>query len=158
MANRGIRKPTYYAFKFFKDLVGKCVLKNDNCVICLDGDTYKGVVFNSRVARTGEAIDLDFSFAADASKYSLIKKLVDEDTCNPLKLWHTMGEPSSLTEEQIKLLKESDKPLIETEIIDSEDGKVKTSVHLNEYGLMYFELKPFELTSDRGYDYERVIK
>lgn len=158
MANRGIRKPTYYAFKFFKDLVGKCVLKNDNCVICLDGDTYKGVAFNSRVARTGEAIDLDLSFAADAPKYSLIKKLVDEDTCNPLKLWHTMGEPSSLTEEQIKLLKESDKPLIETEIIDSEDGKVTTSIHLNEYGLMYFELKPFELTSDRGYDYERVIK
>lgn len=157
MANRGIRKPTYYAFKFFKDLTGECVLKNDYCVVCKENGIYKGVVFNSRVKRTGEALDMKLTIDAEADKYSLIKKVVDEDTCNPLKLWHVMGEPASLNEEQIKLLKDSDKPLTESVIIDSADGKVDVSMNVKEFGLVYFELKPYVLTSDRGYDYDRVV-
>lgn len=158
MANRGIRKPTYYAFKFFKDLTGQCVLKNDYCVVCDDYGTYKGVVFNSRVKRTGEGLNLELSFETEAEQYSLITKIVDEDTCNPLKLWHVMGEPSSLSDEQIKLLKESDKPLTEAVIVSSKEGKININLDVKEFGLVYFELKPYILTSDRGYDYERVVR
>ena len=157
MANRGIRKPTYYAFKFFKDLKGTCVMKNDNCVICKEGDVYTGVLFNSRTKRSGEDINLSLTFDADMEEYSLIQKIVDEDTCNPLKLWHTMGEPSSLDEDQIRLLKESDKPLTGSDILVSKDKKITASFDLKEFGLIFFELKPFSLKADRGYDYDRVM-
>lgn len=158
MANRGIRKPTYYAFKFFKDLTGQCVLKNDNCVICYEDGIYKGIVFNSRVQRTGEVLDVEFKLEAEHDQYSVIKKVVDENTCNPLKLWHVMGEPSSLNDEQIKLLKDSDKPLTESVILDSKDGVVSLDMHVEEFGLVYFEVKPYSLTADRGYNYERVMQ
>lgn len=157
LANHSIRKPTFYAFKFFKMLTGDCVLKENNCIVCKDGDTYKGVIYNSNIQRTGEKLSLDLEFEADQDQYSLISQIVDEDTCNPLKLWHAMGEPSSLTDEQIKLLKQSDKPLAVSDILSSKDGKVKASFDVNEFGLVFFELKPYRINPDRGYDYDRVV-
>ncbi len=157
MANRGIRKPTYYAFKFFKNLSGKCVLKDDTCVVFLDKDTYKGVIFNSRTERTQELLELTLEIEAKVDRYSVIEQVVDEDTCNPLKLWHTMGEPSSLSKEQTDLLKQSDKPLTVSDIIEKKGDSVSVSFTVNEFGLVYFELKPYVLHSDRGYDYARVI-
>ena len=68
-----------------------------------------------------------------------------------------MGEPSSLTDEQIKLLKQSDKPLAVSDILSSKDGKVKASFDVNEFGLVFFELKPYRINPDRGYDYDRVV-
>ena len=38
--------------------------------------------------------------AEDEEKYCLVKKTVDENTCNPLKAWHELGEPAALTAEQ----------------------------------------------------------
>jgi len=157
MANRGIRKPTYYAFKFFKKLYKECVFKNDRCVVCREGDKYNGVIFNSRTERIGEQLKLTLEFEATEDNYSLVQQVVDEDTCNPLKLWHVMGEPSSLNEEQIKLLKESDKPLTKSDIIRCENKRVKIEFEVKEFGLVYFELKPYRLKSDRGYDYSRVV-
>ena len=157
VANRCIKKPTYYAFKFFKRLRGECVLNSDKCVICRDGDTYRGVIFNSRTKRTGEKLEIDIEFPANEKSYSLIRQIVDEDTCNPLKLWHTMGEPASLSEEQVRLLKESDKPLTVSDIISAQEDVVHFSSEVKEFGLEYFELKPCRLKSDTGYDYNRVV-
>lgn len=160
MADRGIRKPTYYAFKFFKEIKkadGKCILKNENSVVYKGSDgCYRGVIFNSRVKRTGEALDISFTLPADADKYSLIYRLVDEKTCNPYKVWHDLGEPSSPNAETIELLKNSDKPAISSAIIEAADGNIKLERCLDEFGLAYFELKPYNLTADRGFDYARA--
>ena len=115
------------------------------------------MIFNSRAKRTGEKLTLDLEFDADKNEYSLISQIVDEDTCNPLKLWHAMGEPSSLDDEQVRLLRQSDKPLTVSNILSSKDGKVKASFDVNEFGLVFFELKPYSVKPDRGYDYNRVI-
>ncbi|MCQ2495009.1 MAG: glycosyl hydrolase [Lachnospiraceae bacterium] len=160
MANRGIRKPTYYAFKFFKDIKandGACVIKNENSVVCLDKDgVYRGVVYNSRTNRNGENLEVSFTLPADADKYTLITKLVDEKTCNPLKVWHDLGEPVALSEEQIELLKASDKPAISTAVVEAKDANAVVEMKLDEFALMYFELKPLKQAGDRGYDYNRV--
>ena len=117
---------------------------------------YRGVIFNSRVKRTGEALDISFTLPADADKYSLIYRLVDEKTCNPYKVWHDLGEPSSPNAETIELLKNSDKPAISSAIIEAADGNIKLERCLDEFGLAYFELKPYNLTADRGFDYARA--
>jgi len=159
MANGGIRKPTFYSFKFFKDLTGKCVLKNDNAVVCIDDNgIYRGVVFNSNVKRTGEALDIDMSLEAVAGKYSFVLKTVDEKTCNPLKVWHDLGEPANPAKWQMELIKGNDKPLVTTEIVEAKDGKVDISLHVEEFGLEYFEIRPVMIQSDRGYDYDRVMR
>ncbi len=162
MANRCIRKPTFYAFKFFKDMKkaeGEYVLKNENSVVCRCTDgCYRGVVFTGGTNRTGEDLDAEFILPADEEKYTLITKTVDENSCNPLKVWHDMGEPKSLSQEQIALLQESDKPAVRTSVVAAQEGNLSFSMHLDEFALVYFELKPLKFQGDRGYDYNRVVE
>ena len=132
-------------------------MKNDNCVICKGDDVYRGILFNSNIERTGNDLYITLEFEGDKERYSLIKRIVDEDTCNPLKLWHAMGEPSSLSKEQIKLLRESDEPLTGSDILVPDDKKISASFEVKEFGLIYFELRPLSLKADRGYDYDRVM-
>lgn len=159
LADKSVRKPTFYSFKFFKDLVGKCVHRDDNSVICIDDEgTYRGVLFNSRIDRTGEKLNLQIAIPSKVSaKYTLITKTVDEKTCNPLKVWHDLGEPANPDYNQFELIRENDKPFVRTSVVESTDGKISLDFEVEEFGLMYFELRGFELKPDRGYDYERVM-
>lgn len=88
----------------------------------------------------------------------LLMKTVDEDTCNPLRLWHDMGEPSSLSERQKKLLQDCAKPLISSRRMKAEEGKLRISFTEKEFGVVYFEIRPVTAKSDRGYDYDRVMR
>ena len=76
---------------------------------------------------------------------------VDKDTCNPLKIWHDMGEPSSLSESQKDILRRSANPLISS---SRSDGKLSFNVKAD--GVIYFTLKPNKITPDRGYDFDHV--
>ena len=52
----------------------------------------------------GHPLFFSLSFPVDIKKeYMFLTKTVDEDTCNPLRLWHNMGEPKSLTQKQNRL-------------------------------------------------------
>lgn len=159
VANGGIPKPTFWSFKFYKDLQGECVLKNQDMVILRTREGgYQGILWNAERERTDRELDFTLDFPVDKEgEYLLITKTVDEDTCNPLRLWHNMGEPSSLNEKQKKLLKEAAKPFVESRRLKEEEGKVSASLTVKEYGVVYFEISPVKEVGDRGYDYERVI-
>ena len=87
----------------------------------------------------------------------MLTRSVDEETCNPLALWHGMGEPASLSDRQKKLLREAAVPAVHAEMQAAEDGMLLLSIRLKEYGVIWFEASPARLCPDRGYDYERVI-
>ena len=97
---------------------------------------------------------VDVEISLDKGSYSLVTKRVDEETCNPLKIWHDMGEPANPSKDQVELLQMSAWPQLGSQIVS--DGKL--NVKLPENAVVYFELKPFTLNSDRGYDYERVMQ
>ena len=82
---------------------------------------------------------------------------VDEETCNPLKVWHDLGEPSSLNQAQIDLLRRSAVPFVQTERKTAEDKKVSVQVAIRPNGVVYFEVAPVTGGGDRGYDYRRVM-
>lgn len=88
--------------------------------------------------------------------YCLFTKTVDEKTCNPLKVWHDLGEPASLSKEQRKLLAEAARPFIRTKRKEAKDGRLSVKLELERNAVVYFEVIPSEVTPDRGYDYERV--
>ncbi|MCR5804253.1 MAG: xylan 1,4-beta-xylosidase [Clostridia bacterium] len=150
VANGVIPKPTFWTFVFFKKLKEqeyKCVYKDDDSVIVkFPNGEYRGILWN----RFKEGKEMSFEFPVD--DYSFVSEICDEDTCNPLKVWHDMGEPSSLNDAQKDILKRSAVPLIKS---DRSDGKVSFEVKQN--GVIYFSLEPKKITPDRGYDYERVI-
>ncbi len=159
VANGCIPKPTFWIFAFFKSLKEKacvCVHRDDFSVIVKTEDgEYRGVLFN-RVNHRGDTgtVNLELEFPEFKENYSFITKRVDEETCNPLKLWHDMGEPANPSKAQVELLQMSSWPQLGSDLVS--DGKVNIS--LPENAVVYFELKPCRTESDRGYDYNKVMQ
>ena len=90
-------------------------------------------------------------------EYTLVTKTVDETTCNPLKLWHDMGEPAYPTAEETELIRSAANPLVGSSIAIVEDKKANVNIVIRRNGVVYFSLTERHYTPDRGYDYDKVI-
>ena len=124
-----------------------------------NGD-YLGVAWNIARKSTEQGkvkMLLEFTFPAEQEEYCFLTKTVDEETCNPLKVWHDMGEPANLSEEQTKLIRESSRPFVKTERKKQEDGNICVELPVHENGVVNFELHAGKVNPDRGYDYDRVV-
>ena len=148
IANQCIPKPTLWAFHYFNNLKGECVHRDDNCLIMKKADgTYEGVAWNIAQA---EREDAQLTLALPLNgKCVLTTETVDEITCNPLKAWHDMGEPASLTDAQLRFLRQAGQPLCQTQQI--EDGQV--ALTLKENAVIRFTVKEVAPQVDYGYDY-----
>ncbi|MCL2627218.1 MAG: xylan 1,4-beta-xylosidase [Oscillospiraceae bacterium] len=158
LANGMIPKPTYYTYEFFSKITGECVSKDKNHVITKDKNgTYHAIAWNliEDEAKDTEST-LRFSFELDNGRYFIVKKTVDEITCNPLKSWIDMGSPAYPCEKQIKLLRECALPLVETSNQTVSNGKLPLELHLRANAVCYFEIKKAEIKTDRGYIAEKV--
>ena len=163
VANGCIPKPAFWTFSFFKELEdwkGECVHRSEESVILKKEDgSYAGIIWNADRVRCGRELDLTFTLQGLSSKaYCLVTKLVDEKTCNPLKVWHDLGEPASLSKDQKKLLQESARPEIVTQKRYPAEKKLELDFCLEEFGVLLFELQPVVETGDRGYNYDRVMR
>ena len=161
VANGCIPKPTFYTFAFFKklkELEGVCVHRDENSVILQYGDVYRGVLWYTVNKRQATQVSLRVVFPTEKNEYSVVYQRVDEDTTNPLKVWHDLGEPANLTRSQKEILQLAAKPLISSERIVPSEGEVELQVELPEHSVVYFELQPSKICSDRGYCYERVMQ
>jgi xylan 1,4-beta-xylosidase len=162
VANGCIPKPTFWTFRFFKELQGTCVHKSDNAVVVRKDDgSYCGVVWNCPMDEPKEELELIFKLpftecgkGEEACHYVLLEKIVDEETCNPRKIWHDLGEPSSLSKEQKKLLQQSAVPLIQSSPIQASKDKIAFAVSAKVNGVTYFELQPTCKGGDNGYLYD----
>lgn len=176
IANGCIPKPTFWTFVFFKNLKrgeGECVFKNDNAVIMKMKDgSFRGVLWNDTKKRAGKDMTAKVSLETIPGEYCILTKRVDEDTCNPLKLWHDIGEPANLTAAQTELLKSAAQPFVRSfrrkaeTINDAENvskrtvpsGMLEFEVELKENAVVYFEAANTPVKSDRGYHYEHVTQ
>ena len=151
VANGLIPKPTFWTFVFFKKLKEqeyKCVYKDDSSVVVkFPNGEYRAVIWN----KEKDTLKMSFEFPSD--EYSLVIELCDEKTCNPLKVWHDLGEPSSLSPDERELMRRSAQPLVSS---SRSNGTV--NIELDPNAVIYVDLKPNKITSDRGYDYDRVMK
>lgn len=156
VAEGSIPKPTFYTFKFYKllkDYGSECVYRDSNTVIVKGEKGYAGILWNV----DKKAFKRTVSLPADVSEYSLVTQTVDEETCNPLKLWHDLGEPHYLTNEDKKLLKDAAKPLVGSNVVKAKEEFASFDISVKKNGVVYFELNSREFTPDRGYDYKKVI-
>ncbi len=160
LANGGIPKPTYWTFKFFKDLKAEeesCVYRDKNVVVVKTKDgSYKGIAWNITIETKEDLIHMDFDFPGleeKGNRWCLMTKTVDEECCNPLKVWNDLGQAANPKEDLNDLLKASANPLVKTEILQA-SARTKLSLDIKKHGVVYFELKPAPLTPDRGYNYD----
>ena len=152
IANQLIAKPTLWPFAWFSGLKGKPVHRDENVLILRKPDgSFEGVAWNI-CQESREKVELDM-FLPMKGGCVLMTETVDEITCNPLKCWHDMGEPASLTDEQLRFLRTSAQPLCETFRLTA-DGRVRVTLNLRENAVVHFRVNKCDMAEDFGYDYE----
>lgn len=156
VANGGIPKPTFWTFAFYRRLEGACVLRaEDALVVRTDAGQYRGIAWNYAPTGQEQAKQLRFVLPDEAAKqWSLVCRTVDEETANPRKVWHDLGEPANPSEEQNELLRRSAMPQITSEIVTAENGQASFTVTLGKNAVVYWEAAPRHFRPDRGYTYE----
>ena len=149
MADQCIPKPTMYAFAFFNGLRGDCVYRDGNAVVMRRPDGgYEGVLWN--LQRKGrECLDVTLALPL-AGRWALTTRTVDGEHGNPLALWHAMGEPATLREEQLRVLREAAVPFASACAV-TDAAQVKVTLRPN--AVTHFTLLPAPLNPDVGYDY-----
>lgn len=152
VANGCIPKPTLWSFAFFSGLRGSPVYRDEHVVLMRREDgCYQGVAWNlCRKKREQVTLALTLPVQGD---YTLTTETVDEEVCNPLKAWHDMGEPGSLTDTQVRFLRRAGQPLCQTEQVKAEKGTGTVEIRLRENAVVRFTLTPRQEKGDHGYDY-----
>lgn len=161
VANGCIPKPTFWTFAFFKklkELSGNCIYRNDNSVIMSYPDgSYRAILWNMTNNRCGE--DMTFSLKLpETADGCLILERVEESNCNPLKVWHDIGEPAHPNKKETALIKAAAFPRLETSRTTTSESFTSISVEVEENGVVYAEWRPVNIISDRGYSYEKVMQ
>lgn len=157
VASGSIPKPTFWTFAFYKQLIGECVFRSEDAIVMWDGEKYRGLLWNpvtNKAKEENKEISLSFKTETEGN-FCLTTHTVDEDCCNPLKIWHDLGEPANPSPEFIKLLKDTSVPLLQTKSISAEELKAPISLSLSRNAMVYFELSAVTTKSDFGYDYNR---
>ena len=160
VANGLIAKPTLWTFRFYKRLQGTCVHRSENAVVVrTQNGGYRGVAWNLVMGKDEQKLRLLFGLPAErAGEFCLLTETVDETCCNPLKLWHDMGEPHSLSREQLAVLRAGSSPFLATKKLTALKKEIGVSLDLNENAVVYFEIKAAERVGDRGFSYERAVR
>ena len=149
IANGLIAKPTLWTFAFFNRLKGEPVHRDEHVVVVRKPDgSYEGVAWNICKA-SREEVSLHISLPVEG-KCVLMTETVDEMVCNPLKAWHDMGEPASLTDAQLRFLRQAGQPLCETAQLSG--GEL--SLLLRENAVIHFVVASAAGESDHGYDHD----
>ncbi len=153
IANGMIPKPTLWPFAWFSHLAGKAVHRDDSCLIMRREDgSLEGIAWNICQQQRGEmALRIQLPEAYDV----LLTETADEECCNPLKVWHDLGEPDSLTQGQLWLLRRAGEPLVQTRRLNGESAVRLT---LKENAVVHFTLQKAEIAPDEGYDYQWYIQ
>ena len=151
MAADNIPKPALWTFAFFSHLTGEPVWRDEQSVVVKNPDgSFEGVCWNlCRDGRTEKTVTVTLP---GEGQYTLLTSLVDEATCNPLKVWHEMGEPASLTAGEVQFLRAAAQPLCTSAIAE---GQAQITLGAN--GVAHFLLKPYQPQPEYGYDYQWYI-
>jgi xylan 1,4-beta-xylosidase len=156
VAAGNIPKPTFWTFYFYKklkDFGTDCVHRDDNSVIVKNDKGYAGILWNFDETD----LEREYLLPTEDAEYTLVTMTVDETCCNPLKLWHDLGEPAYPDEEQIDLIRSAAQPLTESAVLKAENGTAIVHGNVKKHGVVYFTLTKRNFTPDRGYDYDKVI-
>ena len=125
-----------------KSVAGACGASDINSGVC-----YKGVAWNIREQKP-ITLELELPLPAEDDANVLVTHMTDENVCNPLKVWHDLGEHPNPPAEEIELLRAAAVPQITTKRCGN-----TVSITLEKNAVCYFEVRNAPIKSDRGYIY-----
>lgn len=165
VANGMIPKPTYWTFYFFKQLFDETMRNESGFVLTRKGNAYRGVIYDGDAFRNKigndnsdhEVTTIALEVAPEDMEYTVITRTVDEETTNPLKAWHNLGEPVNPTKEQLDIIRSCSSPKVNTERIRSVGGCLEFSVKHTKNEVIDVQIIPTNPVGDRGYDFSKVM-
>jgi len=148
VANGLIPKPTLWAFSFFANLSGACVYRDENAVVVRRADGgYEAVLWN-----LGEETELALTVPVEGAAAALVER-VDEESSNPLRCWHRMGEPADLNGEQLRFLRAAGQPQCGAIAVEQAEAGARVRLKMGKNALARLRVLPIAQTEDVGYDY-----
>lgn len=147
-----IAKPTMWAFSFFANLQGKCIHRDDQLLVMKHDDgSFEGVAWNEcRLAH--KTMHMDIRVPAADGRYALLVTK-SSNMNDPVKVWHDMGEPDTLSQAQLNYLRRTAQPACCSQTVEVTNGMAHIELSLEENDVLHFALQPAPLTPDAGYDY-----
>ena len=152
VANHIIPKPTFWAFSFMCNLYKHEVQKSEHSIITKQDEKFRGMIWNYTQNNDVDKLNIKIKLPFNNKKYCVITKMIDENNCNPLKIWHDLGDNPNPDREEIELLKENSVPTINSSQVN--DGLLEFSLDKN--AVIYFECLPVKELADRGFDYDLI--
>ena len=143
-----VRKPTYWTFEFFKKLEGEMILRTeDSLFVKTKEGNIRGCLWNLEK----ETLNIRVNLPGLKGKWGVTTRTVDMEHGNPLKLWDAMGQPASLTETQLKFLRENDRPAGRAWNMDCGADEAHVDVQLMANAVTYMEMTPYKKEESLGY-------
>ena len=153
MANGLIPKPTLWAFAWFSALRGTCVHRDDHCLLLRgEGGSYEGIAWNGNPEHPAP-LTLTLSLPGEEGAWVCVRERVATGVGDPLQVWHDLGEPDTLTGEQLHLLRQAAHPAVTTARLTPVTGALALTLPLSPCEVTHFTLRPAPHTPDFGYDY-----
>jgi xylan 1,4-beta-xylosidase len=157
LANGIIPKPTYWTFSFFRNIGSDAIARDEHFILTKDSEgSIRGVAWNPVEEAGSYDISIKLSIDLNKGEYLMVRKLVDEVTCNPLKTWINMGAPAYPSKDQLELIKECARPQTRTERFEVTGNRTDFEISLSANALCYFEIRRIFPETDRGYQPERI--
>lgn len=155
VANGLIRKPTFWTFEFFKRLEGKMILREEDCLfVKTENGSIRGVMWNLEK----EEKKIEVHFPGIEGKWGVVTRTVDMENGNPLRIWHEMGEPASLTRDQLNILLQSDIPHTDAYSLISDEKGICVEKTLMANAVVYVEITSFKKEESLGYHYPGICE
>ena len=140
VALNGICKPTYYTFKFFKQLGDDIIYRDEKAIVTRKKNGSIAMILWNEISEKGGGFEkeIEIELPLDFDRAFVKKQTISEDYGNPWKTWIQMGRPRFPDKKTVETLKEIAKPFVSTSSEQVTDGKItlKFTLTKNEVSLI----------------------
>ena len=134
VSNDGIPKPNFWGFKMLSQLYPKRLELPKSEEVDMgaftDGENVQ-ILLTPQSGDYYEDKRYDITFSLDFEAKSVTVQRIDDEHCNPKRLWREMGAPDNLTRAQAREIAEKTQICEEEYPFKAEGGKTKISVSLS---------------------------
>lgn len=149
LTSNGIPKPVYHMLRLLGRVaedrieLGEDATNHEIGIAAFkDANTMQIFLFRQKMTNwelPEEMISLEVE--TDGNPGAVYVTKIDEEHCNPYKIWLEMGKPQDLTREEVNQIKEQSMPVKELLSYKYEDGKVKVEAGLKVNDIWFIELE-----------------
>ena len=134
VSNDGIPKPNFWGFKMLSQLYSQRLsIENTDeldCGVFTDGKNVQ-ILITPQSGDVDENRHYDMTFTLDFEAENVTVQRIDDNHCNPKRLWEELGSPDNLTGKQVEEIKEKTRLKEEKLPFKTKEGKTELAVSLN---------------------------